>query len=186
MKKALRLSLVAMMTLVALVPDVCAQGETTVQDVQDDFDHLITFSPLSLFTRWRYENINQGHFSWGSRAEVYGTAGGALAILPYGRAYTGTQGEGFYAEIAAGPVMYFSDEFSSRTLQGQFRLGLGSQWMGGRKVIRPRDFSVSINLDTFYLSEVVGSTGSDDFEAIVGLFGPWSILKVRFQRGIGW
>jgi hypothetical protein len=69
-------------------------------------------------------------------------------------------------------------------LQAQFRLGLGSQWMGGRKVIRPRDFSVSVNIDTFYINEVADA--SDEYSALLGILGPWSILKIRYQRGIGW
>jgi hypothetical protein len=163
--------------------DVQAQSKT-VQEVQDDFNHLVTFSPWSLFTRWRYENVNDGHFSWGARAEFYGTGGGAFAALPYARAYTGTESEGFYLEAAGGPMLYFSDEYSPEPLQAQFRLGLGSQWMGGRKVIRPRDFSVSVNIDTFYINEVADA--SDEYSALLGILGPWSILKIRYQRGIGW
>lgn len=163
--------------------DAHAQSKT-VQDVQDDFNHLVTFSPWSLFTRWRYENVKDGHFSWGARAEGYATAGGAFAALPYARAYTGTESEGFYLEAAAGPILYFSDEYSPEPLQAQFRLGLGSQWMGGRKVIRPRDFSVSVNIDTFFINEVADA--SDEYTALLGILGPWSILKIRYQRGIGW
>lgn len=105
-------------------------------------------------------------------------------MLPYGRKYFADQaGDGYYVEAAAGPIIYF-EEFFDQNLWAQMRLGVGSQWYTGKKN-RPVDFNLSMNYDSMFISGSQAQ-GLDAVETgLIGIIGPWSLVKFRLQFGFG-
>lgn len=168
------------------------------QEAQDQpLNHSIVGSPFSLMSKLRYERITQSHFTYGARVEIF--VGPSIGVLPNGRLYFfSNEASGLYTEAACGVVKYptgpdapgyETDDFYPWSLQA--RVGIGAQFFAGKNNNIPIDFSLSVNMDAWYLNW--SADLADDFgdegelaAGLAGIAGPWSLLKFRFQTGFGW
>ena len=156
--------------------------------IAQNINHKICISPGSLIgarVNLNYEKITHSKFTYGARLE-YSTGWRTLLFTPTGRFYFfDEEATGLYLESGLGVRSTFyegirDEDFGS--FAPQFKLGVGAQWFGGKKDNIPFDITLGFNIDP-----IVGSVIEEygDGGALLGAFGPWSLIYFRLQTGLG-
>lgn len=175
-------------------PQFTRRTISTASSSETPTKFLITTSPFTLFSKWRFEKLTNRKITYGVRAEYFLLPIPSFALLPNSRFYPFSKdASGLYSELAVGPILYSPNIINGLNEEGytdvspiqtQVRVGLGIQWFTGKKNNIPIDINLSLNVDTF-AHDFTEDIDDAEYTAPLPFFGAPGVLKLRFQTGFG-